>query len=107
MRRPIIGITTYVEPATWGVWQDLPTTLIPHAYVEAVTLAGGRAVLLPAGDGDADLLRTLGGLVLSGGADLDPAFCGAEAEPLTVVRTDRDAAELPLARAALDADLPV
>jgi putative glutamine amidotransferase len=109
MRRPIIGITTYVEPATWGVWRDLPTTLLPHNYVEAVTLAGGRAVLLPPDDGDvdADVLRTLDGLVLSGGADLDPAFYGAEAEPLTVVRTDRDAAELPLARAALDADLPV
>jgi putative glutamine amidotransferase len=107
MRRPIIGITTYVEPATWGVWQDLPTTLLPHAYVEAVTRAGGRAVLLPPDDGDADVLRTLDGLVLSGGADLDPAFYGAEAEPLTVVRTDRDAAELPLARAAVAADLPV
>ncbi len=53
--RPIIGITTYVEPASWGVWHDLDTTLVPHAYTEAVTLAGGRAVLLPPDDVDADL----------------------------------------------------
>jgi putative glutamine amidotransferase len=45
--RPIIGITTYVEPATWGVWRDLPTTLVPHDYTEAVTQAGGRPVLIP------------------------------------------------------------
>jgi putative glutamine amidotransferase len=105
--RPIIGITTYVEPATWGVWQDLPTTLVPHAYVEAVTLAGGRAVLLPPDDGDTDVLRTLDGLVLSGGSDLRPADYGADAEPLTVTRPDRDAGEMPLTRAALAADLPI
>lgn len=105
--RPVIGITTYVEPATWGVWHDLPTTLVPHDYVAAVTAAGGRAVLLPPDDVDADVLRVLDGLVLSGGADLDPALYGAEAEPLTVSRPERDAAELVLARAALERDLPV
>ena len=100
--RPIIGITTYVEPASWGVWHDLPTTLIPHAYTEAVTRAGGRAVLLPPDDLDADVLRVLDGLVLAGGADLDPALYGAEREPLTDTRPERDAAEMLLARAALD-----
>jgi putative glutamine amidotransferase len=105
--RPIIGITAYVEPASWGVWQDLETTLIPHAYTEAVTQAGGRAVLLPPDDLDTDVLRVLDGLVLGGGPDLDPALYGAEPEPLTVSRPDRDSAEMLLARAALDADLPI
>ena len=105
--RPIIGITTYVEPASWGVWHDLPTTLIPHAYTEAVTQAGGRAVLLPPDDLDADVLRVLDGLVLGGGPDLDPALYGAEREPLTDIRPERDAAEMLLARAALTRDLPV
>jgi len=105
--RPIIGITTYVEPASWGVWHDLPTTLIPHAYTEAVVQAGGRAVLLPPDDLDTDVLRVLDGLVLSGGADPDPALYGAEREPLTDIRPDRDAAEMLLARAALAADLPI
>jgi putative glutamine amidotransferase len=105
--RPIIGITTYVEPSSWGVWQDLETTLVPHAYVEAVTIAGGRAVLLPPDDLDADILSRLDGLVLSGGADLGADLYGAEPEPLTDTRPSRDAAEMLLARAALGADLPI
>jgi putative glutamine amidotransferase len=107
MMRPIIGVTAYVEPATWGVWRDLPTALIPAAYVEAVTLAGGRAVLLPPDGTDTDVLRVLDGLVLGGGADLTPQLYGQSPEPLTETRPDRDAAELPLTRAALAADLPI
>ncbi|MEU8231817.1 gamma-glutamyl-gamma-aminobutyrate hydrolase family protein [Actinoplanes sp. NPDC048967] len=105
--RPVIGITTYVEPATWGVWHNLPTTLVPHDYVAAVTGAGGRAVLLPPDELDTDVLRILDGLVLSGGADLGPELYGAEAAPQTVTRPERDAAEMLLARAALTRDLPV
>ena len=105
--RPIIGITTYVEPASWGVWHDLDAALIPHAYVEAVTAAGGRAVLLPPDDLDTDVLGRLDGLVLSGGADLGSELYGAVPEPLTDTRPVRDSAELLLARAALDRDLPV
>jgi putative glutamine amidotransferase len=105
--RPIIGITTYVEPASWGVWQDLETTLVPHAYTEAVAQAGGRVVLLPPDDLDADVVRVLDGLVIGGGADLDPALYGAEREPLTDIRPHRDSGEMLLARAALAADLPI
>jgi putative glutamine amidotransferase len=105
--RPIIGITTYVEPASWAVWRDLEATLIPHAYVEAVTIAGGRAVLLPPDDLDTDVLRMLDGLVLSGGPDLGPELYGAEPEPQTDTRPQRDSAEMRLTRAALEADLPV
>jgi putative glutamine amidotransferase len=106
--RPIIGISTYVEPASFGVWRQVPCTLIPHAYVEAVTLAGGRAVLLPPDEGDDDgVLDILDGLVLAGGADVDPSLYGAPADPRTVIRPDRDGAELALLRGALDRDLPV
>jgi putative glutamine amidotransferase len=105
--RPVVGITTYVSPASWGVWHDVETTLVPHAYVEAVTTAGGRAVLLPPDDVDTDVLRVLDGLVLAGGPDLSPELYGAEPAPLTVTHPDRDVAELTLTRAALAADLPV
>jgi putative glutamine amidotransferase len=105
--RPIIGITTYVEPASWSVWRDLPAALIPQAYVEAVALAGGRPVLLPPDDHDADVVTILDGLVLSGGADIDPALYGAAAEPRTVTRPDRDAGEMLLLRRALELDKPV
>ena len=105
--RPIIGITTYVEPASWGVWRELTATLVPHAYVEMVTLAGGRAVLLPPDDLDADVVSLLDGLVLAGGADLAPAAYGQEPHSQTAAHPDRDRGELLLIRAALLADLPL
>src|SRR4051812_48253073 len=105
--RPIIGITTYVVPATWGVWHDLPTALIPYDYVAAVTESGGRAVLLPPDDQDADVLRALDGIVFSGGADLDPALYGEAPGPQTVTQLERDSAELTLVRRALELDMPV
>ena len=46
MSRPLIGITTYVEPASWGHWQ-LDAALIPYDYVRGVERAGGRALLVP------------------------------------------------------------
>jgi putative glutamine amidotransferase len=107
MTRPLIGITAYVEQARWGVW-DLRAVLVPEAYVRVVNAAGGRAIVLPPDAADAaDLVRRLDGLVLAGGADIEPARYGAEPHELTVTRPDRDAGELAVLDAALDADLPV
>jgi putative glutamine amidotransferase len=106
-RRPLIGITAYVEPARWSVW-DTRAVLIPESYVQMVHAAGGRAVVVPPLDEDAtDLMRRLDGLVLAGGADVEPARYGAEAHSRTVTRPDRDAGELAVARAAVDLDRPV
>ena len=44
--RPIIGITSYAQPARWGAW-DLPAALVPLYYVESVEQAGGRALVVP------------------------------------------------------------
>jgi putative glutamine amidotransferase len=107
--RPVIGITCYVEPARWGVW-DVPAALLPQAYVDAVAASGGLPLLVPP-DGAADpdaLLDRLDGVVLAGGADIDPATYAEAAHPQTAgLRTDRDAAELPLALAALARGLPL
>ncbi|WP_285550397.1 gamma-glutamyl-gamma-aminobutyrate hydrolase family protein [Actinoplanes regularis] len=105
--RPIIGITTYVMPASWGVWRDLPTALVPHDYAAAVTRAGGRAVLIPPDDQDTDVLRVLDGLLISGGPDISPGLYGEEPGPHTVIHPERDEAELLLLQAALDRDLPI
>jgi putative glutamine amidotransferase len=105
--RPIIGITTYVELASWSVWHDHKAVLVPYGYVEAVTEAGGRAVMLPPDGTDADVLNVLDGLVLAGGADIGPQFYGEEPAPLTDPRPDRDAGEITLVRAALLRDLPM
>ena len=56
--RPVIGITTYAQQASWGVW-NLPAALIPLDYVDAVERAGGRPVLIPPSEqGVAETLET-------------------------------------------------
>jgi putative glutamine amidotransferase len=106
--RPIVGITSYAEDARWGVWEG-PAALIPLAYVHAVEAAGGRPLLVPPSpEGVEETLDALDGLLLSGGADVDPDAYGAEAHPATNgTRPERDAAELALLEAALARDLPV
>jgi putative glutamine amidotransferase len=109
MVAPVIGLTTYREDAAWGVWHQR-ADLLPTQYAAAVEDTGGVPVLLPPvgsiGAADA-LVARLDGLVISGGADVEPARYGAEAHPRTVARPDRDAGELAVARAAIDIDLPV
>ncbi|MEZ5098963.1 MAG: gamma-glutamyl-gamma-aminobutyrate hydrolase family protein [Thermoleophilia bacterium] len=106
--RPLIGITTYSEPASWGAWGEVPAALLPLGYVRAVERVGGRPLLLPPGDGVEEALRVLDGLILSGGSDLDPATYGHEPHPETRnVRPERDRAELALLEAALGLDLPL
>jgi putative glutamine amidotransferase len=105
--RPLIGISTYREQARWGAW-DLPAVLLPASYADAVAEAGGEPVLLPTGAVSAEAVRRLDGLVLAGGADVDPARYGHPAGPhTTVLRPERDAAELAVLQAALSRDLPL
>lgn len=105
---PVVGITCYVEQARWGVW-DVPAAVLPFRYVERVEAAGGRAVVLPpSAAADDAVLDRLDAVVFAGGADLDPGTYGQAPHPETAgLRPERDAAELPLMRAALDRDLPV
>jgi putative glutamine amidotransferase len=105
--RPIIGITSYAQPAKWGAW-DLPAALVPLYYVESVHRAGGRALLVPPSD-DAvqETLDVLDGIVFSGGIDIDPAVYGAERHPATdPAQAHRDAGELALLSAALERNIP-
>jgi putative glutamine amidotransferase len=105
---PVVGITAYVEQARWGFW-DLPAALVPYSYVVSVERAGARALVVPPSNAAVDeTLDALDGLLLSGGADLDPASYGADAHPATSgIRPDRDAGELALLREALRRDMPV
>ena len=105
--RPVIGITTYAEEASFGVWR-MPSALIPLDYVDAVERAGGRPLLIPPSeDGVAETLDALDGIVFSGGADVDPARYGADAHPTTdTPQARRDAGELALLTAALERDMP-
>ena len=106
--KPVVGITTYLTPARFGVW-ELESALIPADYVRAVERAGGRALLVPPSeDGVEETLDALDGLIFSGGSDLDPATYGQEAHPETSgVVAERDRGELALLEAALARDMPV
>ena len=107
MTRPVIGITTYRETARWGVW-NCPAVLVPADYVRHVSGAGAVPVLLPPIAGDVEVLDRLDGLVVAGGADVDPVRYGAERSPRTgPAAADRDEAELALLAAAVERDLPV
>jgi len=107
MGRPVIGLSTYVEPARWGAW-DVPAALLHTWYVDAVQTAGGRVVLLPPDTADDDVLDRIDGLILIGGADVGPANYGAEPHPsVDVPRVERDASELLLCRGAHARDLPL
>jgi putative glutamine amidotransferase len=108
--RPVIGVSTYRETAQWGVWDTLADVL--HAqYADAVLAAGGVPMLLPPAAGTEDVARVvvsrIDGLVVSGGADVDPGRYGAEPHRRTTGwREDRDAWETALVEAADEAGLP-
>jgi putative glutamine amidotransferase len=106
--KPVIGITTYLTQARWSYW-DVEAALVPAAYVQAIERAGGRPVLIPPSEEAVDeTLEAVGGLVFSGGADLDPQLYAQEPHPATFgVMPERDRAELALLDAALARDLPV
>jgi putative glutamine amidotransferase len=105
--RPVIGISTYREQARWGYW-DVPAVLLPADYADAVADAGGEPVLLPTASVSSGVVARLDGLVMAGGADVEPARYGEGPGPhTTAVRPDRDATEVALLQAALERDLPL
>ncbi|MGH3645575.1 MAG: gamma-glutamyl-gamma-aminobutyrate hydrolase family protein [Micromonosporaceae bacterium] len=107
MSRPIIGISTYSEEARWGVWSR-PAALLPRRYLDAVVAAGGVPVLLPPQAAAPEVVTAVDALLLAGGSDLDPSTYGGARHPaLGPTYPERDAAELALLTAALDAGKPV
>lgn len=111
--RPVIGISCYVEPASWGAWSGVPCALLPVAYVAKIEQAGGVALVIPPRvDADeelaAQLLERLDGLVIAGGADVDPDRYAAPRHPeVQASRGDRDATELALASVAGRTGIPL
>ena len=105
--RPLIGITSYAQPARWGAW-ELPAALVPLFYVESVERAGGRALVIPPStDAVDETLDVLDGVVFSGGIDIDPSNYGAERHSSTdPAQAHRDAGELALLSRALERDVP-
>ncbi len=92
MARPIIGVA-FPRPD----------------YLKALELAGAEVrTLAPDHDPLPEALTGLDGVLLTGGADVDPAHYGATTmHPTVDIDPVRDGYELPLARAALARRLPM
>jgi putative glutamine amidotransferase len=104
----VIGISCDIEMALWGTWSRR-AALVPAAYVEAVVNSGGRPVLLPPmAEGAAETVAAIDGLILAGGADIEPERYGEQPHPRTrIIRPHRDAGELALLAEAENRGLPV
>ncbi|MBW4041174.1 MAG: gamma-glutamyl-gamma-aminobutyrate hydrolase family protein [Acidobacteria bacterium] len=111
MAKPLIGVTASLERAVFGEW-DERFAMVPETYLVAVAEGGGIPLLLPPQPfDDADITRVLDaidGLVISGGADVDPGRYGAERGPHTDdPRYDRDDWEVELVLGAIRRGMPV
>ena len=101
-RRPLIGIT--------GNYEDL-TCKLAEGYYKQVLAAGGTPVIVPplsSTETIVETLRHLDGLLLSGGADINPLYQGEEPIPaLHGINRERDLPELLITRLAYDRQLPI
>lgn len=98
--RPRIGVSR---------WENVLGERIAY-YRRCLRRAGGEPVDLYGlhGQPPHELLEGLSGLVLTGGADIDPSLYGQERHPRTKrIIPRRDAFESALVRLALERDLPV
>jgi putative glutamine amidotransferase len=105
---PVIGICAVREPARWAFW-DQEAHLVADSYVAPLQRAGGLAVLLAVDvRAPLELLDRVDGLLLIGGADIDPAMYGAPQDPATEsIYPERDAFEIAMLRGAIERGMPV
>ncbi len=109
MNRPVIGITSsqLVESASHGTFTRHSLT---KDYSDAVLAAGGVPIILPFYPEVArEMFDLVDGIIVSGGADLDPALFGdSDVHPETYdIIPARDVAELELTRLAIARDKPL
>jgi putative glutamine amidotransferase len=113
MGAPVIGLTGRRRPGadvagTTAAMRALPFDVHVHAYSHAVAAHGGIPFQLPFAIDPALVVSRIDGLVLTGGADIDPARYGAARDPATVrTEPERDAFELALLDAARSRGIPV
>lgn len=80
-----------------------------HDYEESIRRAGGEVRMLdPSRDRAEDVVRSVDGLLLTGGGDVQPSIYGAAAHPsFSAAEQGRDEFEIALVRGAADRDLPL
>ena len=110
--KPLIGITGRQFP--YGDVRGAPEVLsdalldaVLVDYVDAVLKSGGLPVHIPMQVDPQEIVSRLDGLVLSGGADIDPSHYGHEPDAdLGPTEADRDAFELAISKLAIAQDMP-
>ncbi|MDN4474411.1 gamma-glutamyl-gamma-aminobutyrate hydrolase family protein [Demequina sp. SYSU T00192] len=110
MGAPVIGVTSYVEQSSTGIWHDTEAVWLPDAYIAPVRRAGAVIAVLPEQDPAlaADALARVDALYLTGGYDVDPAAYGADAHLRSdAPRAGRDAWEIALVREAHALGMPI
>jgi putative glutamine amidotransferase len=112
--RPLIGLSGRRWPVErvphlpQGALQGEEVDLHLSEYPKGIAAVGGLPVQLTRDADPIDMVSRLDGLVMTGGADPDPALYGEEPHPeLGQVERDRDEWELGLIRAALERRLPM
>lgn len=112
---PLIGLTTYCERATHGIWTE-DAVLAPRTYADFVSRAGGAPVLLPPqlsnGAGALEpVLDRLDGLLLIGGEDVCGLAYGRDEAPgeheIEGHNPDRDRLEIEATRYAWSTATPI
>jgi putative glutamine amidotransferase len=111
MNPPAIGICAAIERVRRDPWDEV-VTMVQRTYVAAVQRAGALALVLPPDEAVVEspdlLLDRVDGLLLAGGADVDPASYGATPHPETgLVWPERDRFEIALAVRAIERGIPV
>ena len=105
--RPVIAITL-MSPEQAAL--EDPTWASPDDYLDAVRRAGGQPLALDPTAPPAErqmAFDAMDGLLLSGGADLDPGLYGEEPHPTVAVEAGRDDLELAAWSAARDRRVPI
>jgi putative glutamine amidotransferase len=105
---PVIGICAVRERARWSFWDQI-AYLVAGSYVHELQRAGALTVLVPVDERAPErIVELLDGVLLIGGADVDPATYGGERDPATeATYPERDGFEVAVVHAALARDLPV
>ncbi len=111
MRAPIIGICSAYEQAQWSFW-DMPAAVVGSTYLNHVAHGGAVPLaFVPSKhtiDNAPELIGRVDGLLLLGGADVDPSQYGEAPDSMLEATVPvRDATEIALLRAALNRGTPV
>ena len=112
-QKPLIGITGRRRKGemlrgSLKVMNHLPFDVYWVDYAQGVIAAGGVPVFLPLSLDPAEIIPRLDGLLMSGGADIDPKRYGAEPEPeLQSIEPARDEFELKILELVYECELPV